>query len=260
MAWIRACGGGSPAIPDGKTVTPINDVTIWQKCAGIANPTYTTVNQILADSGTLSQLINSNNAVDYMVRSTSWASTICANQTAMQTIGANNYCSDTLIDNSTWRSAICNSTYFERVLNVKVPNMTGATSPSGQVSASASVTGYEPYRAFNSTLQWGWQPDAYGGVPSWIQYKFPSNVKVCKITAKGNAGGGNQYYNLQSSSNGSNFTTRISSFTLNTSGEHTVSANVSSTDDVQYWRVNYTGKDSTYNGWLQLQFYGRKDV
>lgn len=69
MAWIRACGGGSPAIPDGRTVTPINDVTIWQQCAGIANPTYTTLAEVLADNGVLSALMASDNAVDYLVRS-----------------------------------------------------------------------------------------------------------------------------------------------------------------------------------------------
>ena len=61
-------GGGGGSVPDGRTVTPINDAVIWQKCAGISNPTYTSIGEILADSGMLQTLMASNNAVDYLVR------------------------------------------------------------------------------------------------------------------------------------------------------------------------------------------------
>ena len=61
-------GGGGGSVPNGKTVTPINDAVIWQQCAGISNPTYTSIGEILADSGMLQTLMASNNAVDYLVR------------------------------------------------------------------------------------------------------------------------------------------------------------------------------------------------
>lgn len=100
MAWIRACGGGSPAVPDGKTVTPINDVTIWQQCAGIANPTYTTLAEVLADVGILSALMASNNAVDYLVRCKAWIEKSVPIMTSNTTpsgecFGQNTYSGDT---------------------------------------------------------------------------------------------------------------------------------------------------------------------
>ena len=68
-------GGGNPDIPDGKTVTPINDIEIWQKCAGL-NPVYTSLGEVLNDSGYTAALMSDNNAVDYLVRSTEWTSSI----------------------------------------------------------------------------------------------------------------------------------------------------------------------------------------
>jgi len=60
-------------IPDGSTVTPTDDIQTWLHCANIWDKNYTTLAEVLADSTTLSALISSNNAVDYLVRSTSWA-------------------------------------------------------------------------------------------------------------------------------------------------------------------------------------------
>lgn len=62
-----------PDVPDGKTVLPINDIIVWQECAGIENG-YTTLGEILNDSSFLSVLMSSNNAVDYLKRSTDFAS------------------------------------------------------------------------------------------------------------------------------------------------------------------------------------------
>lgn len=183
MAWIRACGGGSPAIPNGKTVTPTDDVTIWQKCAGIANPTYTTLAAILADSSVLAALISSNNAADYMARSTSFASTVCANSSAMTYIGADNYCADVLLTDSTWRTAICNSTYYTSVLNVTNPVMTSNTSPSGVASADSLRSGCQAYNAFDSNGNTVWEP-TLNKANSWIKYQFANNVKIalCKVS------------------------------------------------------------------------------
>lgn len=184
MAWIRACGGGSPAVPDGRTVTPINDVTIWQQCAGIANPTYTTLSDVLADTGILSTLIASDNAIDYLVRSTTFASDVCADSNAMTYIGQNNYASDTLLADSDWLDAISNSTYYEDVLNAKVPTMTSDTTPSGVCSASSvQSSNYTAYKAFDSAFTGvGWLPltaDGWGN--AWVAYMFTTNVKVKRI-------------------------------------------------------------------------------
>ena len=327
------------AIPNGKTVTPVNDIQTWLHCADIWNKNYTTLDQVLADAPTFQALIASNNAVDYMVRSTEWASdsnvglvptmtsdttpsgeaiasgrwasdygiyavfdndvstywqsnpggggtgngtyigykfpsktrvvraiitgfgyaasgdiyylklqgsndkstwidlsesTQCTNksgtpvdsivatknindyqyyrlimvdtpsatafgaytvqfysksgiptnQNAMTYIGNNNYCANQLLANSTWLNAICNSLYFESVLNVKVPTMTSDTTPLGVVSANAinwGAGGREAYKAFDGnddSMWWG----AWTNNTSWVQYVFPSNIKLSKAT------------------------------------------------------------------------------
>jgi hypothetical protein len=173
------------ATPTGSTATPVNDIQIWLHCANIWNKNYTAISQVLADTTTLLALINSNNAVDYMVRSTNWATSVCANSTAMTYIGANNYCANKLLSNSTWRTAICNSTYFESVLNVKVPTMTSATTPSGEVLASDYFsTEYEGFKAFDGKDSSNWNSANSGTTEygKWIGYHFTSSVRIYKIS------------------------------------------------------------------------------
>lgn len=305
------------SIPDGKTVTPTDDIQIWLNCANIWDKTYTTLAEVLADTDTLSALIASENAVDYMVRSTTWAASIalvptmisntepsgivtvsgvynndgtytgykafdrndntfwlgtyadanawigyefedeitvraltcrstqngaktftirtsingtdwsdvsthtipndveetisitpttskywrlqCSakygdmcgfreiqfhsysitdNSTAMSYIGLNNYASNTLLANATWCEAICNSEYFESVLNVKVPAMTSNTTPSGVVSDEESSA--NAYTAFDNDVSTRYI--ITGDVPSrWIQYQFASPIMVRKV-------------------------------------------------------------------------------
>jgi hypothetical protein len=70
LNWYQIFG---VQIPDGRTVLPTDDIQIWLHCANIWDKNYTTLAEVLADSTTLSALISSNNAVDYLVRSTTWA-------------------------------------------------------------------------------------------------------------------------------------------------------------------------------------------
>jgi len=62
--------------------------------------------------------------VEVQFYSTEDVSEITTNQDAMALIGKYDYCSNVLLSNATWASAIANSDYFEEVLNVKVPTMT----------------------------------------------------------------------------------------------------------------------------------------
>ena len=113
--------------------------------------------------------------------STSEAQGICDNSTAMTDIGANDYCAETLLADSTWCDAICNSTYFESVLNVKVPTMTSDTAPSGIVTANNYTSGLEPYRVFSSnpiTTQ-GWSSMTHTN--GWVAYEFVASVCINKI-------------------------------------------------------------------------------
>lgn len=75
MAYIpcRIGGGVIVNIPNGKTVTPTDDIQTWLHCAGIFDNNYTTLAQVLNDTIVYEALLSDANACDYMTRSTSWA-------------------------------------------------------------------------------------------------------------------------------------------------------------------------------------------
>lgn len=282
--WTITCNGVSVNVtivleystqmkPDGATVTPTDDIQTWLKCGGVYDKNYTTIGQVLADTTTLLTLISDNNAVDYMVRSTTWASSVCANSTAMTDIGANDYCADILLADATWCTAICNSTYFESVLNVKVPTMTSNTTPSGVASASSSFTtnNRHPFKAFDGNGTTAWQGNE--GVQTlslYIQYQFISAVNVKKVSIQ-NFTDDAPYYNvktfdLQASNDGTNFTTIASGLTnAPTAGTITTNDVMGNDTAYKYWRVtNIRSHNSTsdnpsnmYTMIAELQFYGR---
>ena len=420
LVKVAGMYNSGPTIPDGKTVTPINDVTIWQQCAGIANPTYTTLNEILADVGMLSTLMSSNNAVDYLLRSkkfidnrlvpkmtsntapsgiasasselltyeaymafdrdikSKWEATttggtqtgylqydfgeptkvaglklvnwsvsgtytqtlknitvsgsndgntfttitsenvnisedkyeytkvfnaeyniyrvsitstqsysaannpsirevqfysdgigITQSADAMQYIGQNNYASNTLLADSDWCDAICNSTYFESVLNVKIPTMTSDTTPSGVASALRfAAESYHPYRAFDGSIGSGWE-DVSATFPTWVMYEFP-NAKVIKfikllsaiswvtLTAK------TYTVKLQGSNDGfTNDINDLSTITVNSSdSKNFVTEVLSNNTAYKYYRLYYTEGTFTNNqvNCAEFQLYGREDV
>lgn len=394
MAWIRACGGGSPAIPDGKTVTPINDVTIWQQCAGIANPTYTTLAEVLADTGILQTLMASDNAVDYLARSkqfignlalvpimtsnttpsgeafgfsikvdesdyssitlnndanaykvfdgdtstypqarvgydfgkkiavnkvelvlnaqagvtcTVWASDektqnytkiatftttspltkethvinnatayrywfvvpvgegsfrelqfytadgICQSSNAMTYIGQNNYASNTLLADSDWRDAICNSTYFESVLNVKVPTMTSDTTPSGTVFYNPSgVTFWQVFDGNDATD--GAFPN---GVGNYGGYDYGKSVRFMCARIKYTSGSSTDKFKVKGSNDGNTWDELTNEF----ANEQLVVANTVIGTYQKIALVETTKVSGSTNLFFYtIQFYGREDV
>ena len=179
-------------IPDGSTVTPTDVIQTWLQCAGIFNKTYTTISEVLADNTTLLALISDNNAADYMARSTTWANAVVANSTAMGYIGNNDYCADKLLSDSTWLTAICNSTYFESVLNVKVPTMTSNTTPSGACSAKTVRTpgATDAWKAFDNNDTTAYQ-SSVATVGEYVAYKFATVAfkPILIIATETNVGG-----------------------------------------------------------------------
>ena len=408
LYWI---GGGESSVPDGRTATPINDITLLQQCAGIANPTYTTLAEIFADPGVLQAIISSENAVNYLVRSTEFAksealvptmtsnttpsgecfgssyrdssyayfkafdndsSTVwvptsnatnnaigynfgtktrvakfrmvsrrttvhtdtftvqgsddnfvsdihdlvsftqeansqggdydeiksisgnyksyrvfcptilyvanqygvttkeiqfysengfCDNATAMSYIGLNNYASNILLADSDWLEAICNSTYKESVLNVKVPTMTSNTTPSGTASQSSTysddVNTYGAWKAFDGvdssagTLK---SNDAYG-TSKYIGYAFTSSKKIKSIYIKGSS----RLYTFKLVGRNSGSWEDIGSEqSFNGEGTYTYASNENTYSE--YRILCLTGLANSPLGFNTIQFYGRTDV
>jgi hypothetical protein len=257
--------------PEGSTVLPTDDIQTWLHCASIYDKTYTTLSQVLADSTTLLALMSDNNAVDYLVRSTTWATDICADSTAMTDIGANNYCADTLLDDEDWLEAIANSTYIDSVLNVKVPAMTSNTTPSGVASALEEYPGssltYRAYFAFDGVTSAPWLIGAANRNSGWIQYQFtsPEVVKAVKLT--NSTMWGDTANVKQFKIQGYNTSSAIQD--LGTFESKDTTGGISSlyylpnnSDSYQVYRLQIILNNGSANGTHieELQFYGREDV
>ena len=246
-------------IPDGATVTPTDDIQIWLNCGGIFNLNYTSLSEVLADTTTLLALVNDNNAADYMARSTTWAADVTADQTAMTYIGADDYCADTLLADSTWLNAICNSTYFESVLNVKVPTMTGNTTPSGECFASTHDD--IAYLAFDNNSSTNWGTNVENTTNHFVGYDFGFNVKIYKwvATVRGTNSVTPQYRFQYL--NESNVWTQVGEIhevatAWNTSQTF---SEIAGTGVCQKARMFDPTLKTSGNGssWIELQFYGR---
>lgn len=251
-------------IPNGSTITPTDDIQIWLHCGNIWDKTYTTISQILADANTLQSLIASNNAVDYMVRSTSWSSTITANASAMSYIGLNDYCADTLLADTTWRGAICSSAYFENVLNVKIPTMTSATAPSGEVTGSSPYPGWDIWGCVSGRSGVQGSTLFLQGTSYW-QYEFDAPV-ACYLFTVSELGDSNQINpsamftsaKIQGSNDGSTFTDLYNISQTPASGSK-YDYNFANATKYKYYRL--TGITGSYSAYLELgkllNFYGR---
>ena len=250
-------------IPEGSTVLPTDDIQTWLACSNIFDKSYTTLNEVLADSTTLLALMSNNNAVDYLVRSTTWASGVTANSTAMTDIGANNYCANTLLADSTWLNAICDSTYFESVLNVKVPTMTSNTTPSGQCFGSYTpASGFTYYKSFDgddSTLSNPQTNQALG-------YKFTQSVKVKRVYFKNYTNtNAVKTFKIQGSNDGSTWTDVTDVITSTSQGASGSSSyNFINNVSYEYYRIyvvtTTNASPNDYANMVTLQFYGRVDV
>lgn len=255
----------NPPVPTGSTVTPVNDIQIWLHCAAIWDKTYTTINQVLADTSTLLALISSNNAADYMARSTNWASNVCANQTAMGYIGNNDYCADKLLANFTWLNAICNSTYMESVLNVKVPTMTSNTAPSGEAFGSTRYsTNYDYYMLFDNNITTKWSTATNQITNQYIGYKFTNPVCVKEVAITNPNVGEDatrciKTFEVQYSNDNTSWTDATGVLTNDTTLAKTNKYQIANNITAPYWRVfivSNNGSTVEVNV-VGLQFYGR---
>lgn len=252
----------SARIPSGIQALPIDDVANWLFVGG-RTENYTTVSQVLADSTCLSALIASSEAVDYLVRSTGFASDITSDSGAMTLIGLNNYCANSLLDDSTWLTAICNSTYFESVLNVKVPTMTSNTTPSGTCFGDYTAQSqYDFFKVFDNNASTLANPQTN----QKLGYQFTSAVRVFKMFLKNASAGNNNLvktFKIVGSNDGSSWTDiteTLTSTNQSQGGESSyVFANATAYNRYTIMPLSIVST-STYANIAEIQFYGRADV
>jgi len=404
-------------VVDGKTALPTDDIQIWLKCAGINDKSYTTLAEVLADTDTLLALINSNNAVDYMVRSKTWvgvplvpvmtsnntpsgvctvwqyfqgdaylvfdgddttcsrcaqltsgsgfgyqfataqrvakvkgtamlnaatgavrtekiqysddgvtwndsdtftinesngtpvtqseyafpfsqtvsevnaheywriyltnasavtrngfwtiqfySENLCDNLTAMQYIGQNNYCANTLLSDTTWLEAICNSEYFESVLNVKTPKMTSNTTPSGECFGYGAVSENPYYYAFDGNDSTSFRTNAEV-LDANVGYEFTEQTRICmcKALIGTNTTAESHYtFKVQGSTDRFSFdvTDLSEAFNITLANQGTASVTKIFNTIKSSFRLFSTAQLETNRRMVifTLQFYGREDV
>ena len=252
-------------IPKGATVTPTDDVQTWLHCADVFNKSYTTISEVVADTTTLNTLIANENANDYLVRSTTFATDICSNESAMTYIGLNDYCANKLLSDNTWCTAICNSDYFKIVLNKSVPTLTGNTgSDGGEAFTSIVESKSNAYYVFDknpSTSLGSNSTEIESGnqIKHDFGYKFSSKVLVKCFSHEVEIGNNNAYeYEVYGSDDGNTYNL-IDTITLNKelSSDRVP---INNTQPYIYWKVRSTKtRGGSYLAYLkEIQFYGRE--
>lgn len=113
-------------IPIGETVTPVDDVSILLKCAGIKDRTYATMAELLAanDTDAMFEITLSENAMKYLARSTGFADEVCANENFMAYLEQSPSVDGTVLNSDIWVEAICDSSYSESIFHSLIPTMT----------------------------------------------------------------------------------------------------------------------------------------
>ena len=243
--------------PNGATVTPTDDVQTWLHCADVWNKSYTTISEVVADTTTLNTLIANENANDYLVRSTTFATDICSNESAMTYIGLNDYCANKLSADSTWLKAICSTseTLLKKVLNVYVPRMTSNTAPSGEASASSVNSTNSTWKAFDKTSA-GWGRNLSASAPHWLQYKFPTPM-IIKAIGIESTGRRSFKYKLQGD-DGTGLTEVIPN-QMNATETYTIT-DINNNKSYTTYRILVVSEDDLECGVRELQFYGREEA
>lgn len=234
---------------------PVDDLALWLMYGGVSG-TYSTLADVLADSSALATLMASSDAVDYLVRCTTWANDVCGSSDAMSIIGLNNYASNTLIENSTWLNAICSSTYFESVLNAKSPDsMTSNTQPYGTASCGNTRTSTSDAFCFFGKSA----PTIQCFSNGWAKFDMGRNIKWLKAYINNVSPSGDIItFKIRSSSDDSNWDDCTETIQMNGSGTtlDLVLTNLSARRYIMFQQYTVSGSVSYVRG----MFYGREDV
>ena len=264
---------------NGATVTPTDDVQTWLHCANIWDKQYTTVSQVVADKTTLNALVQNENANDYLVRSTTFSTTLCennANNEAMYYLGLYNGCANKLLADDYWSNAICSADVlladgqthlFEKVLNVKVPTMTSNTAPSGEVTwGDAYESENSGLNVFNASQDDNWL--SINAIPdnTWVGYRFTEDICVKKVYVKNCL---NERYKIDKfiiygskteEWNG----VKLGEFNIDYVAGQELSVILNNNDKYLYYRI-YVNPIRSSDGYIRcglntVQFYGRKEA
>ena len=136
---INFIKGGAVSIPDGKTVTPVDNIKIWQKCAGLQTK-YDNINNLLLDSNYVSALMSTDNSIQYMIRSLNIQTSVLSNISVVDIL--------------------------DRTLSFTTPTMTSANTPYGEVTFDRAPD--SSWKDFRDDI--GSDANYWTGIGGWVQW------------------------------------------------------------------------------------------
>lgn len=180
---------------------------------------------------------------------------------AMRILGKYDYACEALLSDSTWASAIVGSSYFESVLNVKVPTMTSATAPSGEVISSGAVSGQDAYKAFDGNTGTYYESSTKATSGSWIGYVFPTPVEVSRLVhVHRQAIDAAQTMKVQYSDDGSTWSDTGTTY-IQPAAAGTETVNIIRSGAHRYWRTYLVSTSTAQRLYIyEIQFYGRHEA
>ena len=241
---------------NGKTVLPVNDLALLLECAGIYDSEIETISDLLDDEASLLKVISSNNAIDYLVRCSSFINDFASNQTAMSYIGINDYAADILSDNQAWCAAMVASAYIESVFESMVPTMTSNTTPKGRCISNGTYAG-SPFNAFDNTDQTYVSCNVGTG---YLGYIFEEPVCVKGVFVYGPLSDSYTFTDgrLQAQDNGGSWNT-VSNTSLKRSNT-VIYSTYENTKNHTGYRISQYKSGNDYVSASRIKFYGRKKV
>ncbi len=205
-------------LPDGNTVTPINDVRVLLDCAELFDVNYTAISELLADSDSLATVINSENAVNYLARSTSF-------------------------------------TKSEALVPTMTSNTTPSGVVSASTIYSSS---YDAYKAFDGDNSTSWSStEAVNAILSY-EFGEAHNINKVTILPNYDMGASHiKNFSLEVSTDGSSWSEVYSGTATNTNTEQTFTASSSVSAKYVRLNIadNYASGNSTNIALCTVQFY-----
>lgn len=255
---------------NGDTITPINDATILQKCAGIYGQyNYSSISEVLADIACLASIVNSDNASKYLVRCTGFIQDFIASENAASLIGKSVTCSKHIMKNLDWSNAILSSPHIALFLPYDLPIISTVGNSVEGITNAEGVTimggWYPTVGTFNASKEadYGIQHItvddntvyrySYSAVLSsnlrWAGIKFTraicikqAIIKLHTVTSISAAGPRTRVHALEFSDDGSTWTA-IKSIQITTPAQGAYATGVinapENIEEHKYWRIKW---------------------
>ena len=218
----------------------------------------TTDQELLQSPFWLERFIKNGRSIDYMYSKPEYLTYIFNSSNGMKYLSEAPYAMSLLFNNK--YSDLINSPYLSQIdaNAVKVPTMTGYTTPSGEVSAATeSLAAYLAFdKKSDGSTRSAWVATKYNN--GYVQYKFDKPNKIYKFTLENLMDGSSNYvtsFTLQGSKDGSTFVNIYSG--SNGSGNNTKRTFIVPTlqDRYQYYRVVVNAKSGNWAGFGEINFY-----